>query len=112
MDDVSVVVSNPSSLSLTVQEFINSTASSIVDDVATLSGPVVCRNSSVRDELAAAMASLVGTEENGTFVDGAAQCGICGKVIVCLTNDPLPHVDFNFRVICISRNNSLAKFAN
>ena len=92
-----MVVANADSLSPTFQDFIDEFNITIVNNMATLSGPMVCGNSAVRDELAAAMASLVGTEDNGTFsetfVDGPAQCGVCGKA------------DLHHIVLCVHMHN-------
>ena len=76
---VSLLVNDVASLSSTFQDFLNLSGISVVDNMATVSGPLVCGNGTVRDELAMAMADLVGTEDNGTFASGAVQCGVCGK---------------------------------
>ena len=60
--------------------FFDSNDIEIVDGMASVSGELVCdANESIRDEIARGEPLLIGSEMNGTFVDGSAQCGDCGK---------------------------------
>ena len=77
---VMIMANNVSSLSATLQSFLNSSDISVMDNRATLSGQLVCSNTTVRDELAMAMSPLINESSSDTFFNGAAQCGDCSKL--------------------------------
>ena len=81
-----IVVSNIDTLSANFapfQEFLNSSASEIVNNTANISGELVCNaNSAIRDELAGVRPALALTNSEmnaGTF-SGSVQCGDCGEL--------------------------------
>lgn len=73
-----IMVNNVNSSSV-LQEFLNSSGISVANNMADLTGQLVCSNVSVRNELAMAMSPLIGVENNSTFFDGVWQCGDCGE---------------------------------
>ena len=84
--NATLIVRNVGDLSASAFEFLNSSNSSgveIVNDLASVMGDIVCRaDGSIRDEIAGGSPLLIinGSGMNGTFTDGSAQCGDCGKL--------------------------------
>ena len=76
-----IIVNNVGGLSGTFQSFLNLSDISVVNNMATISGQLVCSNVAVRDELAMTAPPLIRIDNTtGTFSDGASLCGDCGKL--------------------------------
>ena len=75
--NTTLIVNNTDALSITALNSLNLSGN---DSMAIVSGELVCgAGESIRDEIARGKPLLIGSEMNGTFVDGSAQCGDCGK---------------------------------
>lgn len=76
-------VNNTDALLSSTLEFLNMSGT-VVNNMTSVNGMLVCSaNVSIREDLARGRPTIIGSETNGTFVDGSAQCGgdrDCGKL--------------------------------
>lgn len=76
--NVTLIVSN---LSPSTLVFLNSSGIEVVNNMTNVSGELVCRaDGSIREDFASRRPALIGSETDGAFVNGSAQCGDCGKL--------------------------------